>query len=118
TKSEFVANMSHELRTPLHGILGLSRMLLRAAPNRRDHDSIDLIRRSGEHLLGLINNILDFSQAEAQGIALRPQEIDLAKLVDDTTAMCMPAAVEKRLALSCVLDVQRPCVVRTDPFRL
>ena len=117
-KGEFVANMSHELRTPLHGILGLSRMLQGTMAPGSEHDNIGLIRRCGEHLLGLINNILEFSRFGAQGIDLHPQEIDVAKLIDDTTAMCMPGAVEKGLQLSCELEISRPCVARIDPFRL
>jgi signal transduction histidine kinase/CheY-like chemotaxis protein len=117
-KGEFVANMSHELRTPLHGILGLSRMLLGTMPPGNSHDNVGLIRRCGEHLLGLINNILEFSRFGAQGIDLHPQEIDVAKLIDDTTAMCMPGAVEKGLQLSCELEISRPCVVSVDPFRM
>jgi signal transduction histidine kinase/FixJ family two-component response regulator len=117
-KGEFVANMSHELRTPLHGILGLSRMLLGTMSPGSTYDNIGLIRRCGEHLLGLINNILEFSRFGAQGIDLHPQEVDVAKLIDDTTAMCMPSAVEKGLHLSCELSISRPCVARIDPFRL
>ena len=117
-KGEFVANMSHELRTPLHGILGLSRMMLSTLPPGRDLENVGLIRRCGDHLLGLINNILEFSRFGAQGIDLHPQEIDVTKLIDDTTAMCMPGAVEKGLKLTCELDIHRPSVARIDPFRL
>ena len=117
-KGEFVANMSHELRTPLHGILGLSRMMQSTLPPGRDLENVGLIRRCGDHLLGLINNILEFSRFGAQGIDLHPQEIDVAKLIDDTTAMCMPSAVEKGLKLACELDISRPSVARIDPFRL
>ena len=117
-KGEFVANMSHELRTPLHGILGLSRMLQGTMPRGSEYDNMGLIRRCGEHLLGLINNILEFSRFGAQGIDLHPQEIDVSKLIDDTTAMCMPGAVEKGLHMGCEFELSRPCVARIDPFRL
>jgi len=117
-KNEFVANMSHELRTPLHGILGMSSMLLGGAPVSNPTEGITVIRRCGEHLLGLINNILEYSRFGAQGIDLHPQQIDLAQLVDDTVEMCTPSAVEKGLALTSALDLPRPCCVLMDPFRL
>ncbi len=117
-KNEFVANMSHELRTPLHGILGMSSMLLGSAPGSNPTEGITVIRRCGEHLLGLINNILEYSRFGAQGIDLHPQQIDLAQLVDDTIEMCTPGALEKGLSLTSALDLPRPCRVLMDPFRL
>ncbi len=117
-KNEFVANMSHELRTPLHGILGMSSMLLGDAPVSNPNEGIAVIRRCGEHLLGLINNILEYSRFGAQGIDLHPQQIDLAQLVDDTIEMCTPGALEKGLSLTSALDLPRPCLVLMDPFRL
>lgn len=117
-KNEFVANMSHELRTPLHGILGMSSMLLGSTPGTTPREGITVIRRCGEHLLGLINNILEYSRFGAQGIDLHPQQIDLAQVVDDTVEMCTPGATEKGLTLSCTLDLPRPCTVVMDPFRL
>ncbi|CAN5683661.1 response regulator [soil metagenome] len=117
-KSEFLANMSHELRTPLHGILGLSRMLLKTSTRGRESDSLELIRRSGEHLLGLINGILDFSRLETQGLSLQREDFDIAVLIDDTTSMCLSNAMEKGLTLSCVVDLPRPYVVSADPSRV
>ncbi len=117
-KNEFVANMSHELRTPLHGILGMSSMLLGSTPGTTSREGITVIRRCGEHLLGLINNILEYSRFGAQGIDLHPQQIDLAQVVDDTVEMCTPGATEKGLTLTCALDLPRPCMVVMDPFRL
>ena len=117
-KNEFVANMSHELRTPLHGILGMSSMLLGGVPTTSPRDGLTVIRRCGEHLLGLINNILEYSRFGAQGIDLHPQQVDLALLIDDTVEMCTPSALEKSLVLTSVLDLPRPCLVTMDPFRL
>ncbi|HET7794740.1 MAG TPA: ATP-binding protein [Rhizobacter sp.] len=117
-KNEFVANMSHELRTPLHGILGMSSMLLSNTPPANPREGLTVIRRSGEHLLGLINNILEYARLGVQGIEVHPQQIDLAQLIDDTLEMCTPSATEKGLKLTSVLDLPRPCRVAMDPFRL
>jgi len=117
-KNEFVANMSHELRTPLHGILGMSSMLLGSAPESNPRDGLTVIRRCGEHLLGLINNILEYSRFDAHGIDVHPQQLDLAQLIDDTVEMCTPGAAEKGLTLTSELDLPRPCMATMDPFRL
>ena len=117
TKDAFLANMSHELRTPLHGILGLSRTLSRQVdPQARQ--TLSLIRRSGEHLLGLINNILEFSRFKAHGIDLHPSEVDVARAVDDAAAMMTATAQEAGLELSVEFRAPRPWVALADPFRL
>ena len=117
-KNEFVANMSHELRTPLHGILGVSSMLMGTSAANNTREGIAVIRRCGEHLLGLINNILEYARFGAQGIELHPQPIDLAQLIADTLEMCTQSAIEKGLVLSSVIELPRPCLVMIDPFRL
>jgi signal transduction histidine kinase/CheY-like chemotaxis protein len=116
-KDLFFANMSHELRTPLHGILGLARALA-ASVKPADRPAVKLIRKSGEHLLGLINNVLEFSRFEAQGIDVRPQEIDLPRTIDETVAMCVPNAVDRKIDLTSELQIALPCVALIDPFRL
>jgi two-component system, sensor histidine kinase len=116
-KDVFVANMSHELRTPLHGILGLSRTLARhIQPEGRA--TVALIRRSGEHLLGLINNILEFSRFKAHGIDVHPTEVDVPQVIEDAVAMCMPSAQERGLELSAEVLVRIPFIAIVDPFRL
>ncbi len=117
-KNEFVANMSHELRTPLHGILGVSNMLLTGPSGASPREGLGVIRRCGEHLLGLINNILEYSRFGVQGVKLHPQAVDLAQLVDDSVAMCKPSAAEKGLPIHGSVDLPRPCVAMADPFRL
>jgi two-component system, sensor histidine kinase len=116
-KDVFVANMSHELRTPLHGILGLSRTLARQV-QPEERKTVAMIRRSGEHLLGLINNILEFSRFKAHGIDVHPTEVDIARVVEDAVAMCMPNAQERGLELSAELLVATPFIAFVDPFRL
>ncbi|HEY0819147.1 MAG TPA: ATP-binding protein [Rhizobacter sp.] len=117
-KNEFVANMSHELRTPLHGILGVSNMLLSGPSGASPREGLGVIRRCGEHLLGLINNILEYSRFGVQGVKLHPQAVDLAQIVDDSVAMCKPGAAEKGLPIHSTVDLPRPCVAMADPFRL
>ncbi|WOB06673.1 ATP-binding protein [Piscinibacter gummiphilus] len=117
-KNEFVANMSHELRTPLHGILGVSNMLLSGPAGASPREGLGVIRRCGEHLLGLINNILEYSRFGVQGVKLHLQVVDLAQIVDDSVAMCKPSAAEKGLPIHGSIDLPRPCVAMADPFRL
>jgi two-component system, sensor histidine kinase len=116
-KDAFVANMSHELRTPLHGILGLARSLSRKV-SAEDHETVALIRRSGEHLLGLINNILEFSRFKAHGIDVHPSDVNVARVVEDAVAMCMPTAQERGLELSAEFVIPLPYFASVDHFRL
>ena len=116
-KDVFVANMSHELRTPLHGILGLSRSLGRTVPPG-ERETVALIRRSGEHLLGLINNILEFSRFRAHGIDVHATEVEVTRVVEDAVALCLPNAEERGLRLSTEVLIAPSFVAVTDPFRL
>jgi signal transduction histidine kinase/CheY-like chemotaxis protein len=116
-KDAFVANMSHELRTPLHSILGLSRSLARRV-SAEDRETVALIRRSGEHLLGLINNILEFSRFKAHGIDVHPSDVNVVRVVEDAVAMCMPTAQERSVELSAELQIPTPYFASVDPFRL
>jgi len=81
-KSEFLANMSHELRTPLNGILGYAQILKRNDDPAKHQSGLEIIQRSGEHLLTLLNDILDLSKIEAKKLELNPSEFDLAKLLN------------------------------------
>ena len=99
-KSTFLANMSHELRTPLNAILGFS-ALLRQDPGLSEHmrEYLDIIKRSGEHLLGLINDVLDMAKIEAGRIVLVKLPLDLAATVDEVVNMMRQRAQEKSLTL-------------------
>lgn len=98
-KSRFLASMSHEMRTPLHGILGLSRLLrddeLRPVALRR----LDLLERSGEHLLTVINDVLDVSKIEAGHVHIEHRSFDLGQLIDDVAAVSTVTANRKGLQL-------------------
>jgi len=116
-KSAFLANMSHELRTPLNAILGFSNLLREQGASEQQRHDLDTINRSGEHLLGLINDVLDVAKVEAGRSELEIVPCDLAKLVEDVTDMIRPRASQKGLALR-VERLEAPLFVRTDPSRL
>ncbi len=81
-KSVFLANMSHELRTPLNAILGFSQLMMRARDLSKEHQgNLSTIERSGEHLLALINDVLEFSRIEAGRAMLNPEDFDLHQML-------------------------------------
>ena len=99
-KSEFLANMSHELRTPLNAILGFTQVMNRdASLSNENQEYLQIIGRSGEHLLELINNILEMSKIEAGQIALNEQNFDLSRLLGNLEEMLQLKACDKGLQL-------------------
>ena len=118
-KSTFLANMSHELRTPLNGILGFSQILNRQknlTPEQREN--IGIIMRSGEHLLTLINNILDLSKIEAGRVHLTEKNFDLYRMLNDLSDMFQLKADDKNLQLVFEYDANVPQYIRTDEMKL
>ena len=101
-KSTFLANMSHELRTPLNAILGFSQLMNRDTNlSPEQHEDLSIIIRSGEHLLTLINQVLDLAKIEAGRITLNETAFDLIRLLDDLEDMFQLKAQEKGLHLIC-----------------
>ena len=99
-KSEFLANMSHEIRTPMNAILGYSQILLRdSALHPFQRDALATISSSCDHLLHLINEILDLSKIDAGRMELEPSEFDLLALVYELTALFQHPCEEKKLGL-------------------
>ena len=118
-KSAFLANMSHELRTPLNGILGYAQILGRdRGLSRPQREGVDTIRRSGEHLLTLIDDILDLSRIEAHKLVLEAGEFDLGEFVETLADPVRMRAGQKGLEFSCRLDPGLPAGVRGDERRL
>ncbi|MBB5393418.1 MULTISPECIES: ATP-binding protein [unclassified Herbaspirillum] len=118
-KSRFVAGMSHELRTPLNSILGYAQILHVDAtipPARKD--AIAVIRRSGEHLLSLIDGLLDIAKIEAGKMRLASDEVALAGLLEQITGMFAPQAEQKGLAFSFEKIGRIPHIVHADQKRL
>jgi len=119
-KSAFLANMSHELRTPLNGVLGFAQLLARR--KNRDADDrhgLDVIIRSGEHLLGLINDVLSLSKIEAGSMTLEQTRFDLRRVVRDVENVLRIRAEEKRIRFTIDLDdSQLPATLLGDEVRL
>ena len=102
SKSQFLANMSHELRTPLNAIIGFSEIIASgtfATEPAKHVEYAELIHKSGHHLLGLINDILDLAKIEAGAFALRESEVDIGRLITDETGLMMPKAEAGRISL-------------------
>jgi len=119
-KSIFLANMSHELRTPLNAILGFSRLMLGAGPNltARQRENLNIINTSGEHLLGLINDVLEMSKIEAGRIAINEGGFDLHHLVEGLADMFRLRAEQKGLALDCDIAPDVPRTIISDEGKL
>ncbi len=118
-KSTFIANMSHELRSPLNAILGFAQIMTRSQSlGRENQENVGIVYRSGEHLLSLINNILDLSKIEAGKTTLNPQNFDLHRLLDDIDDMFKIKAEEKNLYLLMEYEPDLLRYVRTDEIKL
>ena len=118
-KSEFLASMSHELRTPLNGILGYTQILRRDSRlSEQQLRAIGTIHRSGEHLLTMINEILDFSKLEARKMELNPVNFRLRDFLSDITEVLRVRAEQKGITLSCESAADLPDSVHGDEYRL
>ena len=118
-KSTFLANMSHELRTPLNGILGYAQ-ILKQNPDLtpKQSEGVGVILRSGEHLLSLINDILDLSKVEAGRMELHPVDFSLYDLLDNLSRIIELRARQKKIAFKLIRSESLPDVVHGDDSRL
>jgi signal transduction histidine kinase len=118
-KSQFLANMSHELRTPLNAILGFTQLLIRdSSLTQEQRQSIEIINRSGEHLLELINDVLQMSKIEVGKVTLDQQSFDLYHLLDSLEPMFQLPAQKKGLQLIFDYAPSLPRYVQTDENKL
>ncbi|MCA1659249.1 MAG: response regulator [Verrucomicrobiaceae bacterium] len=118
-KSTFLANMSHELRTPLNAILGYTQILLKDdTQSSRNHERLAVVGQSGNHLLAMINEVLDLSKIEAGKLNLNPTEFLLGDLIEDTCAAFRQRVAEKGLEFHCTCPEELKRTVRADAGKL
>ena len=118
TKSRFLATVSHELRTPMNGVIGMTGLLLDTPLNDEQREYTETIRRCGDDMLTLINDVLDFSKIEAGKLDLERIDFDLRLAVEDVLELFAESAAAKNLELLCVIHPQVPTGVVGDPGRL
>jgi two-component system, sensor histidine kinase and response regulator len=117
-KSEFVANMSHEMRTPLQGVIGMLQLAIDDEPSNATVRRLETAHRSAETLLGMIDDVLDFSRIEARKLDLEPVYFPLRRFMTETMKSVAALAASKRLTLSYYVHPDCPETVWGDPVRL
>jgi signal transduction histidine kinase/CheY-like chemotaxis protein/HPt (histidine-containing phosphotransfer) domain-containing protein len=117
-KSVFLANMSHEIRTPFHGLLGMMSLLQDTPLSRQQAGFLDTAKESAQHLLNILNDILDVSKLEAGNLQIAPEPLDLKPLVRQVDELMRVQARAKDLALRVTLAPDVPRWVRADATRL
>lgn len=118
SKSAFVANMSHEIRTPMTAILGYAEMLREHITDREARQHLQIIRRNGEYLLEIINDILDLSKIEAGKLEICLQQFDPARIIDDVRRVMAVRAKESSLDFQVEYQTRIPARIKSDPKRL
>jgi len=117
-KSLLLANMSHEIRTPMTGVIGFTNLLAATPLNAEQQDYVEQIRTSGEALLTLINDILDYSKTSAGKLTLESRPFDLRAAVEQAAGLLAVQAAGKQLPLTFSIDKSVPAIVIGDAVRL
>ena len=117
-RARFLANMSHELRTPLMGVLGATELLEQTSSPNEQQRYVQMIQNSGQHLLGLLNNVLDFSRLEANALPLDAQPTHPLQVLEDIAQTFTPQVQLGQVDFYCTLDLPPQLQIKLDGFRL
>ncbi|WP_319825367.1 response regulator [Thalassovita sp.] len=117
-KSAFLANMSHEIRTPMNGVVGMAELLADTPLSREQRLYVQTIKNSGEALLVIINDVLDYSKIEANKLVLHPEPFDLERCIHEIVMLLQPLARDKKLDLLVDYDLFLPTMFIGDPGRI
>ncbi len=117
-KSAFLANMSHEIRTPMNGVVGMADLLTDTPLTEEQRLFVNTIKNSGEALLVIINDVLDYSKIEAEKLVLHPEPFDLERCIHEIIMLLQPTARDKKIDLLVDYDIFLPTIYVGDPGRI